>query len=59
MRTHMHMYMYNCSKLNCTSDAIIITYSIVHLDLKCIYTLYTGISITFYNKNAYVEKYST
>lgn len=57
----MHMYMYNCSKLNCTSDAIIITYSIVHLDLKCtcICTLYTGISITFYNINAYVEKYST
>lgn len=55
----MHMYMYNCSKLNCTSDVFIITYSTVHLDLKCICTLYTGISITFYNINAYVEKYST
>lgn len=53
----MYMYMYNCFKLNCIIDVIIIIYSIVYFDLKCIYILYIGISIIFYNINVYVEKY--
>lgn len=59
MRIYMYMYMYNCFKLNCIFDVIIIIYSIVYFDLKCICIciLYIGISIIFYNINVYVEKY--
>lgn len=57
MRIYMYMYMYNCFKLNCIFDVIIIIYSIVYFDLKCICILYIGISIIFYNINVYFEKY--
>lgn len=52
----MYMYMYNCFKLNCIFDVIIIIYSIVYFDLKCICILYIGISIIFYNINMYMLK---